>query len=105
MANKTLDKDNQVCYNHNCNVINKRKEYNMKVEKDNKVLYHIQNMNMGSDGYPFDAYVWCDHFPNKDDLTKAFALEYGGAYGENEEFALKEWLTSSEVYAVYADEV
>lgn len=77
----------------------------MKVEKDNKVLYHIQNMNMSSDGYPFDTYVWCDHFPNKDDLKKAFELEFADSHGENEEYALEEWLTSSEVYMVYAEEI
>lgn len=75
----------------------------MKVEKDGKELYHIQNLNMGSDGYPFDTYVWCDHFPNKKDLEKAFELEYGDAYGEDKKYALEEWLTSSEVYMVYAD--
>ena len=77
----------------------------MKVEKDDKVLYHIQNMNMSSDGYPLDTYVWCDHFPNKDDLKKAFELEFADGYGEDEQYALEEWLTSSEVYMVYADEV
>ena len=77
----------------------------MKVEKDNKVLYHIQNMNMSSDGCPFDTYVWCDHFPNKDDLKKAFELEFADSYGKNKEYALEEWLTSSEVYMVYAEEI
>ena len=78
----------------------------MKVEQNNKTLYHIQNMNMGSDGYPFDTYVWCDHFPTKEDLEKAFDIEYGEAYsGEGKQSALDEWLTSSEVYMVYADEL
>lgn len=78
----------------------------MKVEKDNKTLYHIQNLNMGSDGCPFDTYVWCDHFPNKQDLRKAFDLEWGDGYAENDgEATLEEWLTSSEVYMVYADEI
>lgn len=77
----------------------------MRVEKDNKVLYHIQNMNMSSDGYPLDTYIWSDHFPNKDDLKKAFELEFADGYGEHEKYALEEWLTSSEVYAVYAEEV
>ena len=77
----------------------------MKVEKDGKVLYHIQNLNMGSDGYPLDTYVWCDHFPNKDDLKKAFDLEFSDGYGAQSSHALEEWLTSSEIYKVYAEEV
>lgn len=79
----------------------------MKVEKDNKTLYHIQNLNMGSDGYPFDTYVWCDHFPNKQDLRKVFDLEWEDGCAEKEEWkaTLEEWLTSSEVYMVYADEI
>ena len=77
----------------------------MKVEKDGKTLYHIQNMNMGSDGYPLDTYIWSDQFPNKDDLKKAFELEFADGYGENKQYALEEWLTSSEVYMVYADEI
>lgn len=78
----------------------------MKVKKDDKTLYHIQNLNISSDGYPFDMYVWCDHFPNKQDLHKAFDLEWGDDYAENEGgTTLEEWLTSSEVYMVYADEI
>lgn len=77
----------------------------MKVEKDDKVLYHIQNINIGSDGYPLDVYVWSDHFPNKDDLKKMFELEFADGYGDHTELALDEWLTSSEVYIVYAEEV
>ena len=73
----------------------------MKVEQDGKTLYHIQNFNLGSDGYPFDTYVWCNHFPDKQDLRKAFELEWGKDYLTEE--ALNEWLTSSEVYMVYAD--
>lgn len=80
----------------------------MKVEQDGKILYHIQNLNMSSDGYPFDAYVWCDHFPNKDDLKKIFDIEWGDGYKDNKEsgeYALEEWQTSSEVYAIYAEEI
>lgn len=78
----------------------------MRVEKDGKVLYHVQNMNMGSDGQPFDTYIWCNHFPNKQDLRRAFDMEWGEGYAESGgETALNEWLTSSEVYAVYAEEV
>lgn len=78
----------------------------MKVEKNNKTLYHIQNANMGSDGYPFDAFVFCDHEPNKEDLKKIFDIEWGDGYGEdNGKYALEEWLTSSEIYSVYAEEI
>lgn len=76
----------------------------MRVEQNGKTLYHIQNLEMGSDGQPFDTYIWCDHFPNKQDLRKAFDLEWGEDYDDRED-AMREWLTSSEIYAVYAEEV
>lgn len=77
----------------------------MEVKQNGKELYHIQNLNMGSDGYPFDTYVWCDHFPDKTDLKKAFEIEWGEIYAENNKETLNEWLTSSEVYKVYAEEL
>ena len=77
----------------------------MRVEQNNKTLYRIQNMNMGSDGYPLDAYIFCDHEPNEKDLRKIFDIEYGYGYdGESEKCALKEWLTTSDICAVYAEE-
>lgn len=79
----------------------------MKVENEKgQTLYHIQNMNMSSDGYPFDTYVWCDHFPTQEDLEKAFELEYADGYSEEAyETVKEEWLTTSECYMVYAEEI
>lgn len=77
----------------------------MEVRKGKKSLYHIQNMNMGSDGYPFDDFVFSDHFPTKEDLLKVYKSEYGGTSLENDEALINEFLTSSEIYKVYAEEV
>ena len=77
----------------------------MEVKKGNKVLYHIQNMNMGSDGHPFDTYVWCDHEPSKDDLEKVFDMEWRDGYADDKSEALEEWLTSSEIYKLYVEEL
>ena len=75
----------------------------MKVEKNGKTLYHIQNNNLGSDGYPLDAFIWCAHYPTDEDLRNAWAEEYGDVYGDDNE-ALDEWLMSSEIYPVYASD-
>mgnify|MGYP007022401818 CR=1 FL=1 len=77
----------------------------MEVRKGKKSLYHIQTMNMGSDGYPFDVFVFNDHFPTKEDLLKVYKSEYGGTSWENDEALINEFLTSSEIYKVYAEEV
>lgn len=76
----------------------------MKVEQDGKTLYHIQNNDMGSDGYPLDAYCWCDHEPTEEDMRKIWDLQYGNGYGDNKN-ALDTWLTTSEVHCVWAEEL
>ena len=73
----------------------------MKVERDGKTLYHIQNRVLGSDGFPLDTFVWCDHEPNTADL-KTVWLEIYEDLGDD---ALNEWLTSSEIYPVWAETV
>lgn len=77
----------------------------MEVKRYDKVLYHIQNMNITTDGTAFDEFVFCDHFPNKEDLRKVYASEFGGTSDEHNEALLEEFLTSSEIYKVYAEEV
>lgn len=77
----------------------------MKVEEGGKALYHIQNIYMGSDGQPFDVFIWCDHFPDTEDLKTAYLTVYGGTDFENEQNLMDEFITSSEVYTVYAEEV
>ena len=70
----------------------------MKVEKDGKTLWHIQNMNICPDGTPYDMFLWSENEPTKEELRKAFAEDYG----EDEGCEMDEWLTSSEVDTVYA---
>lgn len=70
----------------------------MKVEKDGKTLWHIQNMNICSDGTPYDMFLWSENEPTKEELRKAFAEDFG----EDEGCEMDEWLTSSEAYMVYA---
>lgn len=69
----------------------------MKVEKNGKTLWHIQNMSICSDGTPYDMFLWGENEPTKEELRKAFAEDYG----EDEGCEMDEWLTSSDVYAVY----
>lgn len=69
----------------------------MRVEKNGKTLWHIQNMNICSDGTPYDMFLWSENEPTKEELRKAFAEDYG----EDEGCEMDEWLTSSDVYAVY----
>lgn len=82
----------------------KKKHATMTVERDGKVLYHIQNNNLGSDGYPMDTFIWCERYPTDEDLRKAWDLEYGDGYGDDNT-ALNEWLTSSEIYKVCAEDL
>ena len=73
----------------------------MEITQNGKTLYHIQNMNICSDGCAFDDFVFADHFPTKADLCLVWEKEFGQ---ENTE-GLEEFLTSSEIYKVYAEEV
>lgn len=75
----------------------------MKVELNGKQLYHIQNMNLGDNASAFDAFVWSDHYPTADDLGKVFDCEFDGADGVDG--MKEEFLASSEVYAVWAEEL
>ena len=76
----------------------------MQVKQHNKVLYHIQNMNICSDETPYDVFVFADHFPTIKDLKKIFKNEFKGCNYDNKE-TLEEWLTSSEIFEVYANEI
>lgn len=76
----------------------------MEVKRYDKVLYHIQNQNICTDGSVFDDFVFADHFPTKKDLEKIFKMEFNGSDGATPEM-LEEFLTSSEIYKVYAEEV
>lgn len=67
---------------------------------DGKELYHIQNMNICTDDSAFDTFVFCDHFPNEMDLLIIYQKEFG-----DDNSYLDEFMTSSEVYKVDAEEL
>jgi len=73
----------------------------MEVNFNGKTLYHIQNMNICSDGSAFDDFVWADHYPTEADLLLIWEKEFG----QDETSGLDEFLTSSEIYKVYAEEL
>ena len=76
----------------------------MEVTKNGKTLYHIQNMNIYTDGTPYDEFVFCDHWPTKDDLHKLFLDTFeDNPIDSNEQ--LDELLTSSQIYKLYAEEL
>lgn len=75
----------------------------MKVELNGKELYHIQNMNLGDNASAFDTFVWSDHFPTREDLGKVFDCEFEGAEGV--ESMREEFLTTSEIYKVWAEDL
>ena len=46
----------------------------MVVKHNNKTLYHIQNMNIMTDGTAYDIFVFADHFPKEADLREIFKM-------------------------------
>lgn len=72
----------------------------MEVTKDGKKLYHIQNLNICTDGEPFDVFAFSDHFPTEKDLKELYHNEFG-----KDARLLDEWLTSTSIYNVYAEEL
>lgn len=75
----------------------------MNITKNGKTLYHIQNMNVYSDGTCFDTFVYCDHYPTDTDLLLVYGIEFPDDKNNNE--LIEEFLNSSEVYRVYAEEL
>ena len=73
----------------------------MRVEQNDKTLWHIQNMNICSDDSAYDMFLWAKNEPTREELEKAFREDYIDADDE----LVEEWLTSSDVYAVYAEEL
>lgn len=60
-------------------------------------LYHIQNMNICTDGNPYDVFLWCDHVPTTEDLKKVFLDDFGGTDGI---LLVDEFVSSSDVWKV-----
>lgn len=71
----------------------------MIVKIDDKTLYHIQNMNICSDGSAYDMFLLTDHEPTNEELRAKFLEDY-----DDEEKA-DEFCMSSEVYKVYAEDL
>lgn len=77
----------------------------MQVTKDGKTLYHIQNRNITTDRVPYDIFIWCDHFPNKEDIAVAVSYDLEGEDEELLKGYIEEAQQSSDVYAVWAEEI
>ena len=79
------------------------KMYEQLLGKANKNLeiWHIQNMNICSDGTAYDMFLMAENEPTEEQLRKAFAEDYG----EEEGCEMDEWMTSSEIYKLYTEEV
>ena len=75
----------------------------MLVTLNGKTLYHIQNRNICTDGTCFDMFVYFDHEPNDADLLLAYELEFPDELNNKE--LLDEFLTSSEIYKINAEEL
>ena len=72
-----------------------------RVQVYGKTLWHIQNMNICTDGSAYDMFLWAENEPTEEELVKAFLDDYIDATPE----LVDEWRTSSDVYAVYAEEL
>ena len=80
---------------------NKLISMNGRVQVYGKTLWHIQNMNICTDGNAYDMFLWAENEPTEEELVKAFLDDYIDATPE----LVEEWRTSSDVYAVYAEEL
>ena len=72
-----------------------------RVQVYGKTLWHVQNMNICSDGGAYDMFLWSKDEPTEEELVKAFLDDYIDATPE----LVDEWRTSSDVYDVYAEEL
>ena len=75
--------------------------------KKGHVLYHIQNMNITSDGEPYDVFVFGgeDGF-TQDELRRIAESEFSG--DGDQDFVnsqIEEFLSSSSVYRVWVDDI
>ena len=66
-----------------------------------ETLYHIQNMNICSDGTAYDMFVWSKLEPTEEELRQWFADDYGC---DTDDYMADEFATNSEVYKVYVSE-
>ena len=73
----------------------------MDVKKGMKTLWHVQNMNICSDGTPYDMFLWAEYEPTMDEIIKVFKED---TYDWTES-DIEELKSSSEIYKVYAEEI
>lgn len=79
-----------------------------RVERENndnnmqQILWHIQNMNITSDGSPFDVFIWSDHEPTGDELETIIREEIDA---DADEDTVDEFITSSDIYTVHAEDI
>ena len=66
-----------------------------------ETLYHIQNMNIRSDGTAYDMFMWSKLEPTEEELRQWFADDYGC---DTDDDMADEFATNSEVYKVYVSE-
>lgn len=71
----------------------------MRFLQNNKSLWHIQCMDICTDGTAYDMFLLADHEPTKDELREQFIDDYGS--GELAE----EFVKNAEVYEVYFEEI
>lgn len=81
------------------------KEYveDKRIYKGGKTLYHIQNMNICSDGEPYDMFVFLEHEPTKEDLKNIW-INFDNN-GEEDPDGLDEFVSTSRWWAVWGDEL
>lgn len=70
-----------------------------RVQMDGKDLYCIQNNNITSDGTTFNVFVWSSTWPDENMLEELYNQEFREEY---EDQYKEEFMTSSEVFVVYA---
>ena len=74
----------------------------MKVEKNDKTLYHIQSITEWHDD-PYDMFVWAT---DEMSVTKNLKQLYkNDIYDEIDDTELKDLIENTNIYTVYADNV
>ena len=73
----------------------------MDVKKGMKTLWHVQNMNICSDGSAYDMFLWSEQEPTLKEICEVFKRDYI----DYDSWQLEELRTSSSIYKVYAEEI
>lgn len=73
--------------------------YIVKLDNDSKTLYHLQAMNILTDGQPLDIFVASNHEPTEKEIYQ-YALENL----RGDERLAREFMEEYEVYRVWAED-